>query len=150
MKGFRAENIHNPFIATIAESNAYSLGDKITPHGAAWYIAPFVNAERPQYLVVEDRFPNGRPALEKAGVYLTDRDTVNCTERMKVTTCLNPLHTALRLASYHFRGNGADRLLYHGIPFSASGTLPHPFSGFTATILTKINCHLTLCHTSSS
>ena len=44
MKGFRQENIHNPFIATIAESNAYSLGDKITPHGAAWYIAPFVNA----------------------------------------------------------------------------------------------------------
>ena len=59
------------------------------------YIAPFVNAEAPQYLVVEDRFPNGRPALEKAGVYLTDRDTVNMTERMKVTTCLNPLHTAL-------------------------------------------------------
>ena len=59
------------------------------------YIAPFVNAEGPQYLVVEDRFPNGRPALEKAGVYMTDRDTVNCTERMKVTTCLNPLHTAL-------------------------------------------------------
>ncbi len=59
------------------------------------YIAPFVNAEIPQYLVVEDRFPNGRPPLEEAGVYLTDRDTVNRTERMKVTTCLNPLHTAL-------------------------------------------------------
>lgn len=59
------------------------------------YIAPFVNAEVPQYLVVEDRFPAGRPALEKAGVYMTDRDTVNKTERMKVTTCLNPLHTAL-------------------------------------------------------
>ncbi|MDD6051825.1 MAG: mannitol dehydrogenase family protein [Clostridiales bacterium] len=59
------------------------------------YIAPFVNAEVPQYLVVEDRFPNGRPALEHAGVYLCDRDTVNMTERMKVTTCLNPLHTAL-------------------------------------------------------
>ena len=59
------------------------------------YIAPFVNAEQPQYLVIEDRFPNGRPALEKAGVYMTDRDTVNMTERMKVTTCLNPLHTAL-------------------------------------------------------
>ena len=56
---------------------------------------PIVNAEVPQYLVVEDRFPNGRPALEKAGVYMTDRDTVNMTERMKVTTCLNPLHTAL-------------------------------------------------------
>ena len=59
------------------------------------YIAPFVNAEAPQYLVIEDRFPNGRPPLEKAGVYMTDRDTVNRTERMKVTTCLNPLHTAL-------------------------------------------------------
>ena len=59
------------------------------------YIAPFVNAEVPQYLVVEDRFPNGRPALEKAGVYLTTREVVNMTERMKVTTCLNPLHTAL-------------------------------------------------------
>jgi fructuronate reductase len=59
------------------------------------YIAPFVNAEGPQYLVIEDNFPNGRPALEKAGVYMTDRDTVNKVERMKVTTCLNPLHTAL-------------------------------------------------------
>ena len=54
------------------------------------YIAPFVNAERPQYLVIEDLFPNGRPPLEKAGVYLTDRDTVNKTERMKVTTCFTP------------------------------------------------------------
>lgn len=59
------------------------------------FIAPFVNAEVPQYLVIEDRFPNGRPPLEKAGVYFTDRETVNNAERMKVTTCLNPLHTAL-------------------------------------------------------
>jgi len=58
-------------------------------------IAPFVNAESSQYLVIEDNFPNGRPSLEDAGVYLTDRETVNKTERMKVTTCLNPLHTAL-------------------------------------------------------
>ncbi len=63
--------------------------------GKNTFIAPFVNAEAPQYLVVEDRFPNGRPPLEKAGVYMTDRDTVNNTEKMKVTTCLNPLHTAL-------------------------------------------------------
>lgn len=59
------------------------------------YIAPFINAEGPQYLVIEDSFPNGRPALEKAGVYMTDRDTVNKSERMKVTVCLNPIHTAL-------------------------------------------------------
>ena len=59
------------------------------------YIAPFVNAEGPQYLVVEDNFPNGRPPLEKAGVYMADRITVNRSERMKVTACLNPIHTAL-------------------------------------------------------
>ncbi len=59
------------------------------------YIAPFVNAEDPQYLVIEDSFPNGRPAFEKAGVYMTDRTTVNKSERMKVTVCLNPIHTAL-------------------------------------------------------
>ena len=60
------------------------------------YIAPFVNAESPQYLVIEDNFPNGRPPLEKApGVYMADRNTVNLSERMKVTTCLNPIHTAL-------------------------------------------------------
>ncbi len=59
------------------------------------FIAPFVNAEIPQYLVIEDNFPAGRPPLEEAGVYLTDRDTVNKVEKMKVTTCLNPLHTSL-------------------------------------------------------
>jgi fructuronate reductase len=59
--------------------------------------APFVNAEEPQYLVIEDSFPAGRPALEKAGVYFTDRATVDKVERMKVCTCLNPLHTALAI-----------------------------------------------------
>lgn len=59
------------------------------------YIAPFVNAEKPQYLVIEDNFPNGRPALEKGfGVYMADRETVNLSERMKVTVCLNPVHSA--------------------------------------------------------
>lgn len=59
------------------------------------YIAPFVNAEISEYLVIEDKFTNGRPPLEEAGIILTDRDTVNKVETMKVTTCLNPLHTAL-------------------------------------------------------
>ena len=60
------------------------------------YIAPFVNAEGPQYLVIEDSFPNGRPALEHGkGVYMADRNTVNLAERMKVTACLNPVHSAL-------------------------------------------------------
>ncbi len=65
----------------------------VTPGGV--YTAPFVNAEKPEYLVIEDAFPNGRPALEKAGILFTDRDTVNKVEKMKVCTCLNPLHTCL-------------------------------------------------------
>ena len=59
------------------------------------YTAAFVNAEEKEYLVIEDNFPNGRPPLEAAGIYFADRETVSNVERMKVTTCLNPLHTAL-------------------------------------------------------
>ena len=84
----------------------WSMIDKITP-GPAPAVAkilaedgldegtPFVNAEECEYLVIEDDFPNGRPPLEKAGIYMTDRETVDRTERMKVCTCLNPLHTAM-------------------------------------------------------
>ncbi len=59
------------------------------------YIAPFVNAEECEYLVIEDAFPNGRPPLEKGGLMFTERETVDKVEKMKVCTCLNPLHTAL-------------------------------------------------------
>jgi fructuronate reductase len=59
------------------------------------YVAPFVNAEETQYLIIEDAFPAGRPALEKAGVLFTNRETVDKVEKMKVCTCLNPLHTVL-------------------------------------------------------
>ena len=59
------------------------------------YVAPFVNAEECEYLVIEDVFPNGRPELEKGGLMFTDRETVNKVEKMKVCTCLNPLHTTL-------------------------------------------------------
>ena len=62
------------------------------------YVAPFVNAEECQYLVIEDAFPNGRPELEKAGLYFTDRATVDKVEKMKVCTCLNPLHTFLAVS----------------------------------------------------
>ncbi len=61
------------------------------------YVAPFVNTEECEYLVVEDCFPNGRPPLENVGVLFTDRDTVDKVERMKVCTCLNPLHTCLAI-----------------------------------------------------
>ena len=69
-------------------------------------MAAFVNAEVPEYLIIEDLFPNGRAEFEKAHVYVTDRITVKTSEKMKVTTCLNPLHTALAvfgcLLNYNF------------------------------------------------
>ena len=105
------------YLRSDAVSFPWSMIDKITPRPDAGvaemlkkdgyedtdvlvtdkhtYIASFVNAEECEYLVIEDDFPNGRPALEKAGVYFTDRETVNKVEKMKVCTCLNPLHTAL-------------------------------------------------------
>ena len=67
------------------------------PEGTA---AGFVNAEKPQTLVIEDSFPNGRPPFEKLdgeGVYLGTAETVDMTEKMKVTTCLNPLHTSMSM-----------------------------------------------------
>lgn len=84
-----AESVQND----LAEQGIEDMAPIVTSKNT--FIAPFVNAEIPEYLVIEDMFPNGRPALEKGGVYVTDRETVNKTETMKVTTCLNPLHTAL-------------------------------------------------------
>ena len=113
----------NGFLDYLADESRISFPwtmiDKITPHPSRevkeildkdgiegmelmvterhTFIAPFVNAERPQLLVVEDSFPNGRPPFELAGIYMTDRETVKKTEMMKVMTCLNPLHTALAI-----------------------------------------------------
>ena len=61
------------------------------------YVAPFVNAEETEYLVIEDKFPNGRLALEAGGLMFTEKETVDKVERMKVCTCLNPLHTTLAI-----------------------------------------------------
>jgi fructuronate reductase len=79
------------------------------------WIAPFVNAEETEYLVIEDLFPNGRPDLDRAGVIFADRATVDRVEKMKVCTCLNPLHTALAIfgcllsyASIHDEMNDPD------------------------------------------
>ncbi|MDR0710279.1 MAG: mannitol dehydrogenase family protein [Spirochaetaceae bacterium] len=74
-----------------------SLGYADDAHPGDARNASFVNAEEAQYLVIEDAFPAGRPALEKAGVLFTGRDTVDKVEKMKVCACLNPLHTALAI-----------------------------------------------------
>lgn len=83
-------------VATILQQSGFE--DTTIIHTAKHTnIAPFGNTEATHYLVIEDSFPNGRPALEKAGVILTDRATVNDADQMKVTACLNPLHTGLAI-----------------------------------------------------
>lgn len=57
----------------------------------------FSNTEETKYLVIEDSFPNGRPPLEEAGVILCDRQTAELADTMKVTACLNPLHTCMAI-----------------------------------------------------
>lgn len=79
--------------ALLGKDGIDGLEQIVTSKGT--YASVFVNAEECEYLVIEDLFPNGRPALEKGGVIFTDRETVDKTEKMKVCTCLNPLHTAL-------------------------------------------------------
>ncbi len=73
------------------EDNSYIETEKHT------FTAPFVNAEEVQYLVIEDNYTNGRPPLNLGGALYTTREIVDQVETMKVTTCLNPLHTAMSI-----------------------------------------------------
>ena len=73
------------------EDNNYIETEKHT------FTAPFVNAEEVQYLVIEDHYTNDRPPLDLGGALYTTRETVDKVETMKVTTCLNPLHTAMSI-----------------------------------------------------
>ena len=73
------------------EDNDYIETEKHT------FTAPFVNAEEVQYLVIEDNYTNGRPPLNLGGALYTTREIVDQVETMKVTTCLNPLHTAMSI-----------------------------------------------------
>ena len=123
-----AEGFHDPdFLSYLNEKISFpiSMIDKITPRpdrkvaellkkdgleeidllDPDHYLNCYANAEESEYLVIEDDFANGRPLWDKAGVIFTDRETVAKTERMKVCTCLNPIHTALAiygcLLDYH-------------------------------------------------
>ncbi|QOQ39652.1 mannitol dehydrogenase family protein [Trueperella pecoris] len=58
-------------------------------------VAGFVNAEPTEYLIIEDKLVGEVPDFSKYGVNVTSRQVCDDFENMKVTTCLNPLHTAL-------------------------------------------------------
>lgn len=84
----------DPSVKEILEKDGVEQLDQIVTSKNT-YAAPFVNAEECEYLVIEDAFPNGRPDLESGGILFTARETVDKVEKMKVCTCLNPLHTSL-------------------------------------------------------
>lgn len=42
--GLDLDNFHNPFLYELSVKNKFSLGDFITPIGAAFYIVPFINS----------------------------------------------------------------------------------------------------------
>jgi fructuronate reductase len=86
----------NPAQATeknLVKQGFSDLGIITTKSGS--HFSGFSNTEEIHYLVLEDNFPNGRPAFEKTDVILADRETVEKADTMKVTACLNPLHTCL-------------------------------------------------------
>ena len=85
------EKVKDLLAADGFEDNHYIETEKHT------FTAPFVNAEEVQYLVIEDNYTNGRPPLHLGGALYTTRETVDKVETMKVTTCLNPLHTAMSI-----------------------------------------------------
>lgn len=85
-----------PADSVIAMLEADGMEDMhLTKTAKNTFVAPFVNAEETQYLAIEHVFPNGRPPLEKVGVLFSDKQTIDKIEKMKVCTCLNPLHTVL-------------------------------------------------------
>lgn len=84
----------DPSVKEILEKDGVEQLDQIVTSQNT-YAAPFVNAEECEYLVIEDAFPNGKPDLESGGILFTARETVDKVEKMKVCTCLNPLHTSL-------------------------------------------------------
>ncbi|MCI1675804.1 MAG: mannitol dehydrogenase family protein [Ancrocorticia sp.] len=71
-------------------------------------LAGFVNSEPTEYLIVEDAFAAERPPFEETGVIITDRSVCDDFEHMKVTTCLNPLHTALAVSGCLLRFHTID------------------------------------------
>ncbi|MDR3353870.1 MAG: mannitol dehydrogenase family protein [Synergistaceae bacterium] len=79
----------------LTDAGIADMSPLITSRGA--YAAPFVNAELPLRVVIEDRFPAGRPPLEKAGVCFSDKRTVLDSGFVKLSACFDPVQAALAL-----------------------------------------------------
>ena len=81
------------FLDKLAADGLENARPFVTEKGT--HAAVYVNSESPHYLLIENAFPNGHPALEQCGVIITRRDIVEKSAMMKVSTCMNPMDTAL-------------------------------------------------------
>lgn len=54
----------------------------------------YLQPSRRESCIIHDISVNDGRMEKGFGVYMADRNTVNLSERMKVTVCLNPVHSA--------------------------------------------------------
>ncbi|MCD8355491.1 MAG: mannitol dehydrogenase family protein [Clostridia bacterium] len=84
----------SPKIASVLREDGLEMvKPKVTAKGTK--IACFVNTESPQYLLMEDLFPNGHPPLEQLGTIFTSGRIVEKSMEMKACSTLNPMDTAM-------------------------------------------------------
>lgn len=93
--------------SVLKKAGLEGLADKRTDKGNR--LSPYVNGEREQHLWIENKFPNGRPPLDKLGVqFTTKKGLIEAQDRME-TCCLQPLEFVLgiygSLLGYHYTGD---------------------------------------------
>lgn len=84
----------NPKIARVLREDGLEFTrPTLTEKGST--VSCFVNTEAPQYLLIEDLFPNGHPPLEQLGIIFTYGRIVEKAMEMKACSTLNPMDTAM-------------------------------------------------------
>lgn len=79
--------------AILREDGLEAVKPIVTAKGST--VSCFVNTEAPQYLLLEDLFPNGHPPLEQLGIIFTSGRIVEKCLEMKACSALNPMDTAM-------------------------------------------------------
>ncbi len=81
-------------IATRLREDGLDMVKPVQTAKGSW-VSCFVNTESPQYLLIEDLFPNGHPPLEQLGIIFTSGPIVEKCMEMKACSTLNPMDTAM-------------------------------------------------------
>ena len=123
--GLQEENLRNPFLTYMIDKNRYSIGDKVTPIGIAFYVAPFVNAivrsgtDDEKELVFQSMLPryafNYVPST-KRGHSAGDQEKV-VEQAVRVAANVKARQTKAQDAGMEFLENkiAADNLLDHKV-----------------------------------